>query len=161
VNGSPQFAIRRSVLRLMATMLAVPAVASVGFSRMARAALPPVVVWKDANCGCCGGWIKHMEGAGFSVRASNATDMAVIKKARGVPDDLWSCHTAVVDGYVIEGHVPAADIVRLLDERPAAKGLAAPGMPASAPGMDQPGEAYTVTLFGAPDGNRTFAQHNP
>jgi hypothetical protein len=102
-----------------------------------------------------------MQGAGFSVRASGVADMAVIKKARGVPDDLWSCHTAVIDGYVIEGHVPATDILRLLDERPTAKGLAVPGMPASAPGMDQPGEAYTVTLFGTPDGNRTFAQHNP
>jgi hypothetical protein len=145
----------------MSTMLAAPVAASLGFPRIARAALPPVVVWKDANCGCCGSWIKHMQGAGFSLRASDVADMATIKKARGVPDDLWSCHTAVIDGYVIEGHVPATDILRLLDERRAAKGLAVPGMPASAPGMDQPGFAYTVTLFGGPDGNRTFAQHNP
>jgi hypothetical protein len=85
--------------------------------------------------------------------------MAAIKRARGVPDDLQSCHTAVIDGYIIEGHVPANDVVRLITERPAAKGLSVPGMPASAPGMDQPGEPYTVILFGLSGGNRTFAQH--
>ena len=85
--------------------------------------------------------------------------MVAIKRARGVPDDLQSCHTAVVDGYVIEGHVPASDIVRLLAERPQARGLAAPGMPASAPGMDEPGEPYAVVLFGTPAGDRVYAQH--
>jgi hypothetical protein len=144
----------------MATALATPVVASVAFPRAVRAALPPVVVWKDPNCGCCEGWVRHMRAAGFSVRVTNAADMAAVKNARGVPDELQSCHTAVVDGYVIEGHVPAADIVRLLDERPAAKGLAAPGMPASAPGMDQPGQPYTVMLFGGPGGTRTYANHN-
>ena len=85
--------------------------------------------------------------------------MAAIKKARGVPDELWSCHTAVIDGHVIEGHVPAEDSARLLAERPFAKGLSALGMPASAPGMDQPGEPYTVVLFGTADGERPFARH--
>ena len=76
-----------------------------------------------------------------------------------MPNDLQSCHTAVIDGYVIEGHVPATDVKRLITERPSAKGLAAPGMPSSAPGMDQPGEPYTVILFGTPTGNRTYARY--
>lgn len=121
--------------------------------------LPPIVVWKDANCGCCEGWVRHMREAGFSVMVRDTDNMEVVKQARGVPDSLWSCHTAVIDGYVVEGHVPAPDVVRLLAERPAARGLAVPGMPASAPGMDQPGEPYSVVLFGAPGGDRTYAQH--
>lgn len=160
MSGAEANVVRRSLVRLMATALAAPVVASAVFPRVARAALPPVVAWKDANCGCCEGWVRHMRAAGFAVRATNAADMAAVKNARGVPDELQSCHTAVVDGYVIEGHVPAADIVRLLEERPAAKGLAVPGMPASAPGMDQPGQPYAVMLFGGPDGTRAYANHN-
>lgn len=123
-------------------------------------ALPPVVVWKDPNCGCCDGWARHLRAAGFSVTVRATDAMAGIKQARGVPPSMQSCHTAVIDGYVIEGHVPAANIVRLLDERPPARGLAVPGMPASAPGMDQPGSPYTVMLFGGPDGERIFARHD-
>ena len=86
--------------------------------------------------------------------------MAGIKQARSVPDHLVSCHTAVVDGYLVEGHVPAADVLRLIRQRPAAKGLAVPGMPATAPGMDQPsGQPYRVVLFGAIGGDRVFARH--
>src|SRR4051794_16090834 len=90
------------------------------------AALPRVVVWKDPNCGCCNGWITHLRMAGFDVTARDSAAMAAIKQARGVPDTLQSCHTAVIDGYVVEGHVPAEDIKRLLTERPAAQGLAVP-----------------------------------
>lgn len=124
-------------------------------------ALPRVVVWKDPNCGCCGGWAQHMRRAGFPVTERASGDMGGIKQARGVPDHLVSCHTAVIDGYVVEGHVPAADVLRLLRQRPAAKGLAAPGMPAAAPGMDQlSGGPYQVVLFGAAGGDRTFARHS-
>jgi hypothetical protein len=100
-----------------------------------------------------------MRKAGFSVTVRVSDDMAAIMQARGVSDDMRACHTAVVDGYVIEGHVPARDVMRLLGERPTARGLAVPGMPASAPGMDQPGEPYTVILFGAPSGDRPYMQH--
>lgn len=118
-----------------------------------------VEVWKDPTCGCCEGWVKHMRAAGFEATVRDVADLQAIKAANGVPDALQSCHTAVVDGYVVEGHVPAADVRGLLAERPRAKGLAAPGMPPSSPGMDMPGTAYEVVLFGAPGGDRIWARH--
>ena len=128
---------------------------------VARAqAAPRVEVWKDRYCGCCNGWIVHMRRAGFSVAAQNMTDMPAVKRAQAVPEALWSCHTARVGDYVLEGHVPPADVRRLLAAHLAAKGLAVPGMPASAPGMDMEGEAYEVILFGlAGDAQRVFARH--
>jgi hypothetical protein len=151
---------RRKVLGLFAAAGVAPLAAGLISASAARAAaLPPVEVWKDPNCGCCGAWAQHMRRAGFRVTVSAVDDMDSVRKARGVPEDLQSCHTAVVDGYVVEGHVPAADVERLLAERPVAKGLAAPGMPASAPGMDQPGEPYAVILFGAPTGNRIYSNY--
>jgi hypothetical protein len=139
----------------MIMALAVPLVA-----RAARAdTLPPVTVWKDPSCGCCGAWVQHMRTAGFSVTLHETADMPAVRRARGIPDALQSCHTAVIDAYLVEGHVPSDDIKRLLRERPEAKGLAAPGMQASAPGMDQPGEPYTVVLFGTPSGDQVYAHH--
>ena len=114
-------------------------------------ALPLVSVSKDPSCGCCDGWVAHIEAAGFLVRVVESTDMDSFKQRLGVPAELASCHTAEVDGYVIEGHVPAAAIRRLLAERPDVTGLAVPGMPAGSPGMDFPGvdpEPYEVFLFG-------------
>ena len=103
--------------------------------------------------------MRHVRQAGFSVRVQESSDMAAVKKARHVPDEMQSCHTAVIGGYVIEGHVPASDVTRLVTERPSACGLAVPGMPASAPGMDRPGETYTVMLSGTPDGDQPYAHH--
>lgn len=120
---------------------------------------PVVTVWHNSGCLCCEGWIRHMRRAGFSVTAHPTDDMASIKQAHGVPDALQSCHTAIVDGYVIEGHVAESDVTRLLAERPRAVGLAAPGMPSSAPGMDQPGEPYVVMLFGTSAGAEIYARH--
>lgn len=125
----------------------------------AQADLPAVTAWKSPSCRCCGGWIRHMRAAGFSVTALDIVDVQPIKDSHGVPPQLASCHTAIVGGYIVEGHVPAADIRRLLEERPAAKGLAAPGMPSSAPGMDGPHETYEVVLFGSPRGTTHFAAH--
>lgn len=118
-----------------------------------------VEVWKSPTCGCCEGWVKHMRGAGFSVTVHEVENVDPLKVAKGVPDSLASCHTAVVDGYVVEGHVPAGDVRRLLTERPKAKGLSAPGMPQSAPGMDMPGQPYDVVLFGSAEGDRVYARH--
>lgn len=149
---------RRSLLRLGFAGGSL-SLASTMFSRAHAATLPPVVVWKDANCGCCEGWVRHMREAGFGVTVRDVGDMAAIKRARDVPDALQSCHTAVVAGYVVEGHVPAGDVKRLIVERPSAKGLAVPGMPLSAPGMDQPGEPYKVVMFGTPTGDQVYAQY--
>lgn len=116
-------------------------------------ARPVVEVWKSASCLCCGAWVDHMTASGFAATVHEVDDVAPIKAANGVPASLHSCHTAMVDGYVLEGHVPAEDVRRLLAERPAAKGLAVPGMPQDAPGMDlNTGEPYRVVLFGTPDG---------
>lgn len=124
------------------------------------AAEPPVEVWKAAGCECCDGWVRHMRAAGFAVTVHTVDDVAPVKRSAGVPDALGSCHTALVDGYVVEGHVPAADVKRLLAERPQARGLSVPGMPQDAPGMDGgTGQPYQVVLFGGAAGPQVFARH--
>jgi len=102
-----------------------------------NAAKTAVEVWKDPNCGCCVDWIAHMEDSGFTL-ITHETGNAAKRAELGLPQHLGSCHTAVVEGYVIEGHVPAADIRKLLQDRPDALGLAVPGMPLGSPGMDGP-----------------------
>jgi hypothetical protein len=111
------------------------------------------------SCGCCGEWVKHMRANGFEVKAQYVEDVAAVKRSRGVPQGLWSCHTGLVGGYIIEGHVPAPDIVRLLRERPRVSGLAVPGMPVGAPGMEQgTPEPYATIAFGR-EGSSVFARH--
>lgn len=122
---------------------------------------PTVVVYKDPNCGCCGLWIDHLRSAGFPVEAHDSPDMNGVKARLGVPAELASCHTAMVDGYVLEGHVPAGAVQSLLAARPRATGLAVPGMPIGSPGMEVPGTApdvYDVVLF-APDMATRFARY--
>jgi hypothetical protein len=120
-----------------------------------------VEVWKAKSCDCCAGWVKHMQSSGFDVKTHEVEDVDPVKRANGVPEPLHSCHTATVGGYVIEGHVPADDVKRLISERPQAKGLSVPGMPADAPGMDMNmGQPYQVILFGTPDGKPSvYANH--
>jgi hypothetical protein len=117
-----------------------------------------MIVHKSATCGCCGGWAKHMRAAGFIVEEINEPDMKAIKAKFGVPEKMASCHTAELDGYIIEGHVPAQAVAQLLKERPKAIGVAAPGMPMGSPGMEmgEP-EAYTLYLFDA-SGAREFGK---
>ena len=115
-----------------------------------RSSRPQVQVWKDPNCGCCKDWIEHLKSHGFEVQALNVGNAAA-RSRLGMPEALGSCHTALVDGYVIEGHVPASDIQRLLQQRPVALGLAVPGMPVGSPGMDGPEykgrrDSYSVLL---------------
>lgn len=131
-----------------------------GFARVTRAASTTIEVYRSPSCGCCGAWISHMRANGFEARVIETDDLAPIKSRLGVAEDLQSCHTALVEGYVIEGHVPAADVKRLLTERPAALGLAVPGMPLGSPGMEQGDrrERYKVILF-AKTGRSVFAQH--
>jgi hypothetical protein len=118
-----------------------------------------MVVSKDPSCGCCGDWIAYLRANGFSVTVNETNDVDRIKARLGVPRDLASCHTAEIAGYVIEGHVPASAIRRLLAEKPKATGIAVPGMPPSSPGMDVPGarDIYDVILFG-PSGRRRYAR---
>lgn len=97
---------------------------------------PTITVWKSASCGCCQRWVDYLQDDGFEVTAHNVDDVVSIKQKLGITNSaLYSCHTAKVGGYIIEGHVPASDIRRLLDERPKLMGLAAPGMPQMSPGM--------------------------
>ncbi|MCE1237360.1 MAG: DUF411 domain-containing protein [Hyphomicrobiales bacterium] len=118
-----------------------------------------VEVWKSPLCGCCGGWVDHMRAAGFTVVVHDVEDVGPIKVAHGVGDDLASCHTAMIDGHVVEGHVPAQDVRRLLAEGSAGIGLAAPGMPSGAPGMGSDGAPYDVVAFDAGGSRRIFARH--
>ena len=128
---------------------------------------PAVQVYKDATCGCCSLWVEHLRKAGFSATVTDAEDMAAIKTKYGVPNQAWSCHTAIVDGYVVEGHVPSADVQRLLKERPRAVGIAVPGMPIGSPGMEvanvkpQPYDVYRVRQGGSDHGVRFARPMNP
>jgi hypothetical protein len=121
-----------------------------------------ITVYKSASCGCCTKWVDHLRASGFAPAVHDEADMDAIKDEMGVPKGVRSCHTALVDRYLVEGHVPAADIRRLLKERPAVAGLAVPGMPKSTPGMAMPGDApepYEVLAF-ARDGKTTsYAKH--
>jgi hypothetical protein len=129
--------------------LGIVALASVMPSVSAFAQTPAILVHKDPDCGCCAGWVQHVRDAGFAVTVAETTDLQLIKKRLGVPADLAACHTAEIDGYVLEGHVPAAAVLRLLEKRPAGIGLAVPGMPAGSPGMDGSiAQRYDVILFG-------------
>jgi hypothetical protein len=123
----------------------------------ARAAAPSIDVYKEAACGCCGKWSEHLRTHGFTVRVNELPTLDAFRARAGVPAALASCHTALIGGYVIEGHVPAADILKLLAERPKGCGLAVPGMPVTAPGMDLPhGPAYAVLLFQADGTTRIY-----
>lgn len=120
---------------------------------------PAMVVHKTPSCGCCGLWVEHMRQAGFTVEVRDTDDLAPIKAGLGVPYGKGSCHTAEIDGYVIEGHVPAEDVRRLLTERPKARGLVLPGMPLGSPGMEMPDgrvQSYTVELLEEDGSTSTF-----
>lgn len=143
---------------LLAGLLLAPVVSHAG----AAGPLPEVAVYKTPTCGCCGAWVKHLEANGFRTVVTVLDDLAPIKAKHRVPARLESCHTAVVDGYVVEGHVPAADVHRLLRERPKVVGLVVPGMPAGSPGMEGPVSEPYATLSLAPDGSTSvFARHGP
>lgn len=118
-------------------------------------------VTKSATCGCCGAWVERMKAAGFTVEVNEVADVTPTARKLGVPDRLRSCHTTVVDGYVIEGHVPAADIRRLLQTRPKAVGLAVAGMVVGSPGMEHGDhkEPYQTMLFDKAGNATVFASH--
>ena len=141
-------------------MLAITApIAMMSFAAPAAAAVINVV--KTATCGCCGKWVEHLKKAGHDVRVTDVEDVTPTAKRLGVPDDLRSCHSASVGGYAIEGHVPAADIARLLREKPKAAGLSVPGMVPGSPGMEMGGQkpAYQTMIFTRDGKRKVFAQH--
>ncbi len=151
---------RRSLLVGLATAAGAFA-AFAAFPVWAQQALPKMTVTKDPSCGCCGAWVEHVRKAGFAVEVIESAEVNRLKVRLGVPQALTSCHTAEIGGYVIEGHVPADAIKRLLSEKPRAKGLAVPGMPVGSPGMEVEGvedDHFDVVLFG-PAGERTFARY--
>lgn len=125
------------------------------------AAKPVMTVYKDPSCGCCSKWIEHMQQNGFEVKALDVADIDVVKKGNGVPPALSSCHTAVVGGYVVEGHVPASAVKRMLAEKPAIAGIAVPGMPAGSPGMELPGrhDSFSVVSFDKAGKQSLYEKH--
>ncbi len=153
----------KSLPRLM-SMLPGSLVALILFSAthvIAAEELPTVEVYKSPSCGCCGNWMEHMKQSGFKVNVHNVRDVTPVRQNFGVPDAMASCHTASVGGYAIEGHVPAADVKRLLRERPKAAGIAVPGMVQGSPGMEQGQgkDAYNVILFSKGGESTVFARH--
>jgi hypothetical protein len=127
-----------------------------------RAAASPVIeVYKTPTCGCCSLWLDHLRQHGFEVKSTDLDDLSPLKARHGVPQTMQSCHTAVVDGYVVEGHVPATDIQRLLKERPSVAGLAVPGMPIGSPGMEVGSrvQPYDVIAFDKQGSGRVFASY--
>ncbi|MDO8903507.1 DUF411 domain-containing protein [Hydrogenophaga sp.] len=120
---------------LLTAALSLPLLGTRALAQNSPTALPVLQVWKDPNCGCCGDWVTYLEADGFQVQVFDTGNTAV-RKRLGLPDKYGSCHTALIGGYVIEGHVNAREIRRLLTEKPQAIGLSVPGMPVGSPGMD-------------------------
>ena len=151
------FLSRRSLLQVLLTGLGVGMVPVAAQTRRA------LQVYKDPTCGCCALWVTHMRDHGFTATVTDVADMTSIKMKLRVPSTVRSCHTASVDGYALEGHVPAADVLRLLRDRPKVAGIGVPGMPIGSPGMEVNGtkpQAFDVLAFDASGKTHVFASHN-
>ncbi|MGY0219598.1 DUF411 domain-containing protein [Endozoicomonadaceae bacterium StTr2] len=133
----------------------------VSLQGFAAQSLPTITVFKSPTCGCCTGWVKHLEENGFKVKSFNVDDVTVYKKEADLPYGMGSCHTAFVGDYAVEGHVPAADIKRMLSEKPAIRGLTVPGMPMGSPGMDfgPQKDAYKTYSYTKDGQTQVFASH--
>lgn len=149
--------------RTITGAIVVTALALIGaVAAQQKPAGPLVEVFKSPTCGCCSQWVEHMRKAGFIVRTTDIHDLSQVKKSRGIPTEVQSCHTAIVSGYVVEGHVPPADVHRMLKEKPAIAGIAVGGMPIGSPGMESPyvkAESYNVMSFDKNGATRVFAKH--
>jgi hypothetical protein len=144
-------------------MLNLAALAVAGIAGRAGAAvLPEMLVYKSPTCGCCNDWVKHLRTNGFTVKTVEVTDFGPIRTRFGVPDRFAACHTAVIDGYVVEGHVPASAVKRLLAEKPSAVGIGVPGMPNGAPGMEGPKpEPFSAVVFDERGRSKVFESYRP
>ena len=150
------FTTTRTVLAAITLTLGITA----GVIATTQSSAPTIVVYKTPTCGCCTKWVAHLEANGFTVMAQNRDDLSPIRAQHGVPRQVLSCHTALVGSYVVEGHVPAADVQKLLREKPAIKGIAVPGMPMGSPGMEGPTvERYDTLAFTADGKTSVFARH--
>ena len=148
-------------MKRVAIILAV-VFAAIGGAAAQRGQQPVVEVFKSPTCGCCSKWVDHLRAHGFSVKTTETEAIDDLKAKHQIPQAARSCHTALVGGYVVEGHVPAADVQRLLKEKPAIAGIAVPGMPIGSPGMEVPGmkaQAFDVIAFTRQGTTRVFASH--
>ncbi len=157
---------RHKITAVAGTIALVGGVAIILNSLPTTSQASAMTVYKSETCSCCGGWVDHMREAGFVIKVVSTDDLAPVKIQHGVPEGLWSCHTAVIDGHVIEGHVPAAGVSAFLKSSSEAKGVAVAGMPLGSPGMEAPGttqEAYDAVSFGVgqPALFMTFRGSNP
>ncbi len=144
-------------LRFHSLLLVVTALA---FGSALAQSAATVEVFKSTSCDCCGKWVEHLRQNGFQVQSHDVNDIPATRKKLGMPDQLGSCHTATIGGYVVEGHVPASDIRRLLKDKPKALGLAVPSMPPGSPGMENaPPMPYQTLLVQADATSKVFAQH--
>lgn len=161
--NAPMMTRRNWLVSSLALITAGPLVAGSAMARPPRQTGPrQITIYKTPWCGCCDGWVSHMREAGYVTQVRVLQDLAPIRAEHGVPDRLASCHTGVISGYAIEGHVPASDVARLLRERPTgARALSAPGMPAGSPGMEAAGRQPYVTWLITDDGQaQVFGRHN-
>jgi hypothetical protein len=138
-------------------------VASLAAMRTASAAdLPEAVVYKSPYCGCCGEWVAHLQANGFSVKTIETVNLDPVRERYRVPTKLASCHTALIGGYVVEGHVPAGAVKRLLAEKPPVVGISVPGMPIGSPGMEGPNpEAFSAVVFDERGRTKVFESYRP
>lgn len=153
---------RRHALSLSVRALALGAFGtSVLGAAFAAAPAPEIEVFRNPSCGCCGAWVEHLEAAGFRVKVTMVDDTATVRRKLGLSDRFGSCHTGLIEGYVVEGHVPAADIRKLLLERPKAVGIAVPGMPLGSPGMEMGNrkDPYDVLLVDQAGHSRVFSSY--
>jgi hypothetical protein len=148
--------------KLLILAACVVCVAGIGWGVTSehQASATKMVVYKTPTCGCCSSWVDHLREAGFEVETHDMDDLSRIKSLNGIPRNLTSCHTALVNGYVVEGHVPASAIKRLLDERPEVAGIAVPGMPIGSPGMEQGSrvDPYDIIAFSRDGKTSVFEQ---
>jgi len=137
-------------IALLTCVAALAWAATAWTSAQTRSAKPLLTVYKSSTCGCCVNWVEHMKANGFEVKAIDVDDIDKVKQEHGVPASAASCHTGIVNGYVVEGHVPADAVLKMLHDKPAIAGIAVPGMPVGAPGMEVPGapkQPYTIVSF--------------
>lgn len=138
---------RLVVLLIIATAILLTALTTAAAATPLSATVLTATVYRDPACSCCGGWIEHLSSQGFQPTSISTSDMSTFKQQHGVPDSLSSCHTALIEGYLVEGHVPVDDIRRLLIERPEIAGIAVPGMPVGTPGMESGDVRDDFTVF--------------